>query len=153
VTLELDVAGFTHAPVTGFVWHSERARGSDTPPVSTVAVISPGAPTFTLATAKALGLLVSGITRIPKVASARATMSGVGVLEAVRSSVLTPGMTGAGSVFVQSKLKWSSVAANGWLGVTEIRKLCPGRPLPGTPRMSTGVLGVPNGTFRKVVGW
>lgn len=40
------------------------------------------------------------------------------------------------------------LAANGWLGVTEIRKLCPGRPPPGTgPGMYTGVFGVPIGTF------
>ena len=42
---------------------------------------------------------------MPPTAAARATISGVGALEAVRRNVFTPGVSGAGVVFVHVKLK------------------------------------------------
>ena len=78
--------------------------------------------------------------------AARATMSGVGVLDAVRSSVFTPGMVATASVFAQSKTKEIWLAGKAWLSVSEITKDCA-----PPPEIVAGVFGAPMGTFCTLV--
>jgi hypothetical protein len=61
VALGPGVAGFTQAPVAGFVWQIVSVTGSVAEPVSAVAVIDPVAPTFAVATEKAAAPLAPGI--------------------------------------------------------------------------------------------
>ena len=81
-------------------------------------------PTLTVATANApIPPRCTSTMPLFAIVAASATMSGVGVLEDVRASVLTPGITPTGSVFVQSKAKRMSVPPNTWLaGVSESTK-------------------------------
>jgi hypothetical protein len=72
------------------------------------------------------------------VVTANATMSGTGVFDAESNSVLRPVLTGAGFVFEQSKLNWTSVGAIGEFRLKAKTKLCPA---PGG--MFTGVFGLP----------
>src|SRR5262245_5093902 len=94
-------------------------------PVSVDAVISPPAPTFTVATANTPVPFAPGIFTMPSPlgVAARATMSGVGVVDADSSSVLRPTITAADPVFAQLKLNATSVGSNGALGVIEMTKV------------------------------
>ena len=94
-------------------------------PVSADAVILPLAPTFTVATANAPVPFVPRIFTMPSLVgvTAKANMSGTGVAEAESSSVFSPVLIGAGSVFVQSKLNCRSVGAKGWVGMKAMTKL------------------------------
>src|SRR5262245_49635122 len=115
--------------------------GNDTLPVSTDAVILPLAPTFTVATAKAPVPFVPGIFTIPGLGggvAANATMSGTGVTEAESSSVFSPVLIGAGSLFAQSKLNCTSVGPIGAVGVMAKTKLCA-----APASIFAGVLGKP----------
>ena len=87
--------------------------GSVALPVSADAVMFPLAPRFTVATANAPVPCVARIFTMPSLVgvTTKATMSGTGVAEAERSSVFSPTLMGAGSVFVQSKLNCRSVGA------------------------------------------
>src|SRR5215510_15120824 len=118
--------------------------GSVAFPVSADTVISPLAPRFTVATAKAPVPLVpatSTMTSLVNVA-VRATMSGIGVVEAENSKVFNPELIGAGRVLAQSKLNRTSVGAIGALGVKAKTKLC------AEPAgISTGAFGEPVTAF------
>src|SRR4029077_13671894 len=109
-------------------------------PVSTEAVIVPVAPTFTVGTAKAPAPLAPGIFTMRPLSAAQATMSGNGVADAEKNSVLSPTLTGAGLVLLQSKINCTSVGAITAVGVNEITKLC-AAPAP----IFTGVLGLATG--------
>jgi hypothetical protein len=89
--------GEVHCPVAGFVEQIAKDSGSETLPVSAVAVIVPVAPTFEVATAKAPAPVGFGILTRPSLpgVAATATMSGTGVVEAEKSSVSSPVMIGA----------------------------------------------------------
>ena len=128
------------APVTGFVSHRKMLTGNAAAPVSADAVIVAVAPTFTVATAKAPVPFVPGIFTMPSlvVVAAKATISGTGVVDAESKSVFNPELTGAGLLFVQSKLSCTSVGGKGAVGVKAKTKLWAAPP--GT---LTGVLGVP----------
>lgn len=107
--------------------------------MSADAVMFPLAPTFAVATAKAPVPFVPGIFAMPSLVdvAANATMSGTGVAEAERSTVLSPVLIGAGKVLAQSKLICASVGAKVWVGVKDNKKLW------GAPAgILTGVLGV-----------
>src|SRR5262245_5159118 len=138
VRVTLGPGGERQLLVFGSVSQMVRVTGTGTPPVSAVAVIEFPAPMLTVATAKTPVLVVPGMLTIPASAAASATTSATGLVDAERSSVLTPVMTGADAVLVQLKLKRTSVAANAALGVIEITYVC--RPPAG---MSTAVLGEP----------
>src|SRR5262245_25857365 len=115
--------------------------GSVAFPVSADAVISPLAPTFTVATANAPVPLVPGILTTPGSdggVAASATISGTEIVEAESSKVSSPVLTGAGSLFEQSKLSCTSVDGIGEAGVIAKTKLCAA---PGA--IFTGVLGKP----------
>jgi hypothetical protein len=118
-----------------------RVTGRLVLPVSAVAVILLPTPTLIVDNTIKLaplgpGMLTAGtpssVWQVPE----SATMSGIGVLEAENKKVLTPGKTGAGSLFVQSKFRTTSVGAVGLLGVNVMRK----HPAPFA-RISIGVLG------------
>ena len=84
-------AGATHAPVAGLVWHRLRLIGKLVPPVSALAVIVSALPTLTVATANAPYWLDAEISTMPGSPEATsATISGTGVVEADRLSVLIP---------------------------------------------------------------
>src|SRR5262245_7123593 len=91
-------------PVVESVRQIVSATGSATFPVSTEVVIEPPAPTFTAATEKAPIPVGPGMLTLPSVVSVATsdTMSGTGVDDADSRNVLTPTITGAGSVFPQS---------------------------------------------------
>jgi hypothetical protein len=72
--------------------------------------------------------------------AARATMSGVGVVDADSKRVLSPDRTGAETAFAQLKLNATSVGGKVPFGVIEITNVWK----PPAP-MLTGVLGVPVG--------
>src|SRR5215813_14893286 len=97
-------------------------------------------PTFTVATAKAPVPFVPGILAIPSLVgvATNAKMSGTGVVEAERSTVLSPVLIGAGKVLAQSKFIRVSIGAKACVGVKATTKLWP--PPAG---ILTGVLGVP----------
>ena len=105
-----------HCPVEGFVWQSAMLTGSVTEPVSAVAVMAPVAPTLTVA--------------------------GIGVADAEKSRVLTPGIGETGAAFVPQKSKIVVVLGTAAFGVNEITKVCPP---PGG--MSTAVFTVPVTAF------
>ncbi len=101
-----------HCPFAGFVWHNVSSSGSAALPVSAVTTMGALAPTFAVATASAPVPPRPGMETMPPTATAIAMMSGVGPADDVSRSVLTPGVSGAGLVFAQSKAKWMSVAGN-----------------------------------------
>src|SRR6266850_6393616 len=128
-----------------------RVSGKLTLPVFASAVMVPSAPTFTVAIAIKFCPVGPGISTMPPpvVVAATARRSGVGVEEAENNKVLTPGVIGAGSLFVQSKLKVTSVGAMGLEGVRAKIK----HPLP-LAGISTGVLGDPTGRLvAQFVAW
>ena len=97
--------------------------GSGAPPVSAVTVMGALAPTLTVATASApmpgrAGNADDAADRGREGDDVRGRAGRGGR----RRSVFTPGITGAGFVFAQSKLKWISVAGKAWLGVREKTK-------------------------------
>src|SRR5262245_35435395 len=116
------VGSSRHRPLWGSVWQSESVTGRLAVPVSAETVMKPGAPRLTDATAKAPTLARRTIPSLDAVATS-ATMSGAGVAEARRKNVLTPEVMGAGAVFVQAKLSWTSVRAKGDVGVNAKTKL------------------------------
>jgi hypothetical protein len=108
--------------------------------VFAVAVIVPLAPTFTVATANTPVPVVPGILTMPSLVgvAARATISGIGVGAAERRRVLSPEMLGAGLLFVQLKLRATSVGVMIPVGVRAKTKL---RAVPAG--ISMGVSGGP----------
>src|SRR5262249_47520855 len=83
----VDVGGAIQAPVPGFVWQIDNRIGRVTLPVSAEATIGLPEPTFTVATARTpvpKVIAVVGMLMIPSlfIVAARATMSGVGVVDA-----------------------------------------------------------------------
>ena len=140
VELTLFAGGNIQAPVPGFVSQMDKAIGNVASPVSAVTVISPLAPTFTVATAKALEPKAPGSLIIPSPAGvvASATMSGTGVFDADSNSVFRPVVTEAGSVLEQSKVSCTSVGLNVVVGVKANKYVC--RP---PTAISTDVFGVP----------
>jgi len=133
-----------HCPVEGFVWQSAMLTGSVTEPVSAVAVMAPVAPTLTVATAKAAEPVAPGTLTMPSllIVAANATTSGIGVADAEKSRVLTPGIVETGAAFVPQKSKVIVVLWMAAVGVNEITKVCPP---PGG--MSTAVFTVPVTAF------
>ena len=129
-----------HAPVVGFVSHRDMLTGNVAAPVSAEAVIVAVDPTFTVATANAPVPFAPGMFTIPSlvVVAANATMSGTGIVEAENRSVFSPELTGAGLLFVQSKLSCTSVGGKAAVGVKAKTKLCA-----APPATLIGVLGVP----------
>ena len=127
-----------HCPVTGFVSHRKTFTGRIAAPVSADAMIFALAPTFTVATAKTPVPVAPGTSTMPPLAAASATMSGTGVAEAENNSVFSPELTGAGLLFVQSKLSCTSVGGKGAVGVKASTKLCA-----APPATLTAVFGVP----------
>src|SRR5713101_3346740 len=123
VVFTLLLGGATHAPVTGLVRHTVNTSGRGAPPGSAVTVMSPAAPTLTVATAKAPVLLLPGMFTVKGIPSSlghvapRATTSGTGVSDAESNRVFTPGKIGAGGVVGPAKLNSTSVGANGAVGV------------------------------------
>lgn len=111
--------------------------GSNALPVSADAVMFPVAPTLTVATAKAPEPFVPGMSTMPPVAAAKATMSGTEVIDAESSKVFSPVLIGAGSLFAQSKLNCTSVGEKGAVSVTAKIKLC------SAPAIFAAVLGNP----------
>src|SRR5262245_45533661 len=109
-------------------------------PVSAVTVIAPLAPTFTVATANTPAPFGPGMFTMPSPlgVATRATISGVGVVDADRRRVLSPDNTDAGLALLQLKLNATSVGGKDALGLIEITKVW--KP-PGA--MLTGVFGVP----------
>src|SRR5262249_31769830 len=92
-----------HSPELGLVSHNVMLSGSVAFPVSTDAIISALAPTFTVATANApapLAPRMSTIPLLPAVAP-RATISGTDVFDADISKVLSPSTIGATLAFAQ----------------------------------------------------
>ena len=125
VIIEAGTAGFMHRPpLNGSVWQSDSFSGRLVVPVSTVAVSCALAPALNVASAKAPMPLVPGIFMIPSPVgvATRAMMSGVGAEEAVSNSVLSPDITGAGSVFEHPKMNCTSLAVNAAVGVRTTRK-------------------------------
>jgi hypothetical protein len=114
--------------------------GKAAAPVSHDTLIFPAAPTFTAATAKNPVPLTPGMFTMPSLPTVApsATTSGTGVVEAVRSKVLTPDMLRAGLVFSQSKVNRTSVESKAAVGYRAITNVCR---VP--PAMSAEVLGVP----------
>src|SRR5262245_15243107 len=109
-------------------------------PVSAETVINPLAPTFTVATANTPAPLGPGMFTIPSPlgVATRATISGVGVVDADSRRVLSPDTTDAGLAFAQLKLNATSVGGKAALGLMEITNVW--KP-PGP--MLIGVFGVP----------
>ena len=146
LTLEVTLfaGGDKQAPVPGFVSQINNAKGNVASPVSAVTEISPLAPTFTVATAKALAPKGPGSLTIPSPVgvAASATMSGTGTFDADSSSVFRPVVTGAGLALEQSKINFTSVELNAVVGVKMIRYVC--RP---SATISAGVFGVPTSAF------
>ena len=95
-------AGCRQTPVTGSLRQIVTASGRIALPVLVDAVMSPEAPTLTVATENAPTPPVTLAMPSPLIVAASATMSGTGVAEADRSSVLRPTMTGAGSVLAHA---------------------------------------------------
>jgi len=91
-----------------------------------VAVIDALAPTFTVATAKALEPDVPVMCRMPSfdAVAANATMSGTGVAEAYNSNVLRPVVLGAALTPVHAKPSTTLVGTNAVFDVNAITKLC-----------------------------
>src|SRR5215467_15415101 len=116
------------------------ATGTLALPVSVEAVIDPAAPTFAVATENAPVPVVPGMTTIPSLVTvaAIAMISGTGLADAEKSSVLTPTMGATGAVFAQAKLKVTSVGAMAPAGVRAMTKLW--APPAG---MAAGTLGAP----------
>ncbi len=82
------------------------------------------APRFTVATEntpRPAGL--RSTTPVLPMVAASATMSGTGLVEATSSNVLTPSSTGAGDVFVQLKIRRTSVGGSAVVGVKAMRKV------------------------------
>ena len=106
--------------------------------------MAPAAPTFTVATAKTPDPVSPGIVTIPSllIVALTATISGIGNVEADSSSVLTPTITGAGSVFVQSNWSRATSSKIAELGINAIKNV-----YPAPDSMSTAVFGVPMGSF------
>ena len=115
--------------------------------VDAVALTRPAALRFTVATAKNPVPVVPGMFTIPSPSSvaARATMSGVGVVDADSRSVSRPLTTGAPEALAHRNVMGTSMGANDIVGLKIKTKLrdCPGG-------MSTGTFGEPTGRF--VVG-
>lgn len=103
--------GLMQAAVTGSVSHSKSCSGNVAPPVSARTVMTSSKPTLTEAIEKAAMPLAVGIDRMPSLVdvAASATISGVGVVDAERSSVLIPGSVPAEPELLQSKFSVSSV--------------------------------------------
>ena len=76
------------------------------------------------------------------IVAANATTSGIGVADAEKSRVLTPGIGETGAAFVPQKSKIVVVLGTAAVGVNEITKVCPP---PGG--MSTAVFTVPVTAF------
>ena len=114
-----------HAPVAGFVSHREMLNGNIALPVSAELVMLPLVPTFTVATANTPVPFDPGIFTIPSPlgVAANATMSGTGVAETEKNSVLIPDRIDAGKLLAQSKLNSTSVGAIGAVGVNAKPKL------------------------------
>src|SRR5262245_65546228 len=91
-------------------------------PVSADAVMFPFAPTFTVATANAPAPFVPGMSTMPPLAAAKATMSGVALNDDASSKVLIPvsGVAGA-TVFSAAKLNATLTGAKAVVGVSAIR--------------------------------
>jgi hypothetical protein len=102
--------------------------------------MTPLAPMLTAAVAKACRPVGPGMRSTPSwlAVAPMATISGVAVIEADSSKVLSPVWLGAGRVLAQSNTSGISVASKAALGVMPNTKLW----LPPAG-MSTGVLGVP----------
>jgi len=109
-------AGFAHCPVLGSVSHRAMLTGNAADPVSAEAIILPRAPRFATVTANIPFFARFKMPSFVEVA-AKATASGIGVVEAERCRVLTPTLLGAGLAFVQSKLRATSVGAIAVVGV------------------------------------
>src|SRR5262245_2255371 len=118
--------------------------GNTRAPVFAETVIRPPAPTFTVATEHTPIPKSPRMFTMPSPLSVAmsATMSGTGVSDADRSSVLTPISATTGGALDPSNLNVTSVGGNAALGVIAITKVW----LPPMG-MSTGVLGEPVGTL------
>lgn len=130
-----------HWPVCGLVWHKVMVTGRLAAPVLVATVIVSPEPRLSVATANSPLLGVPVTCTMPSfcMVAARTTTSGVGVVDADSSSVLSPVTTGAGAALLQLKLTATLVGANAALGVSATTKLCD----PLWPAMLTGVLAVP----------
>jgi hypothetical protein len=122
----------------------DRSIGRFAPPVSAETVIGPLAPTFTVATAKTPVPFDPGMFTMPSPlgVATRATISGVGVVDADSRRVLSPDTTDAELALAQLKLKATSVGGMRALGLMEITNVWK---LPGA--MLMGVFGVPVSWF------
>ena len=125
VVVTLLAGGAKHAPVVGLVAQIEMLTGSTAPPVSAVAVMLALTPKFAVATANAPVPVVPGMLRIPSLLSvaANTNMSGTGLLEAEKRSVLIPKSLLTGGVLVPEKVNSTSVGLTGADGVRVITKL------------------------------
>src|SRR5579864_342207 len=139
VVVALEEGVERHMPLVGLVWHTAKLTGRLAEPVLAVAVITPEAPTLTVATANAPVPLVPGISTIPgSPDAASATTSGTGVVEADTSSVLRSLVCGAASALAQKNSRLPKTEGKVAVGVSAMTKLC----APPGP-ISTGVLSVP----------
>src|SRR5437867_1301805 len=73
VVVTVAAAAPRHAPVVGLVWQRDSVTGSGTPPVSAEAVITPLAPTLTVATANTPVPVAPGTLTIPPLDSVAAS--------------------------------------------------------------------------------
>src|SRR6266849_1442415 len=92
-------SGCRHTPVTGSDGQTSDMTGSVASPVSVETVSVPLDPTLAVATAKApRACWLNGTLRMPSpvAVAASAMMSGTALAENSRSTVLTPGLVGAG---------------------------------------------------------
>jgi hypothetical protein len=119
VVVTVGLGGARQAPVPGFVSQIAKPTGKAVAPVSADAMIPPPAPTFTVATAKTPDPSVPAMFTMPSLSSvaANAMMSGTGVDDAERSTVLRPGKMTAGGELAHVKLNCTSVGGNGAVGV------------------------------------
>src|SRR5262245_26737232 len=117
-----------------------RVSGRPRPPSSALAVMLALVPMLIAAAAKNPVAFVAGTLTMPSFegVAPMATMSGVGVLDADRMKVLTPGMLTTGGVSAQSNTTPTSSESSGALGVKPNTKfwVAPGA-------MLMGVFGAP----------
>ena len=112
----------THWPVAGFVSQRLIITGKAAFPVSAEAVIVPVAPTFTVATANTPVPVAPGMSTMPPLAAAKATMSGVVLNDDESSRVLIPVSAAAGArVFSAANVNITSVGTKAVVGVRAIR--------------------------------
>ena len=118
-SLVVGVVGLIQTDVAGSVSQRDAAMGKVAAPVSTLTIKVSLAPTFTLATAKKPVPIVFGMCTMPSLLTVapKATISGMGVLEAESNNVFNPVTTLASLALAQLNCNCTSVGAKAAVGV------------------------------------